>query len=309
MSLRTVCCFGLSLSWAAVACAQSTSASYTLLHSSAGDSSGGQVSGGNIVAEVSVGDPASGAVTNVSANGVQAKGNFIGQLYDEVGVDLAASPATIDEASTRQLIVSAIMDDATTLPLTATDVIFGHSGPITDINAATGIATAGIVYADTPASATASYQSFADTLPLTVLNIDLDNYQEYAGDGLDDAWQYANFGAPPNANAAPDANPDFDHFDNESEFLTGYDPTDPTDFFSFSIVARNGSTNTLELSKVIPGTVYHLQRSSDLGQLNPWMTVATIVPTVEVVDQLVEDTGASDDVWFYRIDISGDTNP
>ncbi|MDB6070184.1 MAG: hypothetical protein JWL81_1355, partial [Verrucomicrobiales bacterium] len=83
------------LAGASVAAAQSTStgATATLLHAPAGDSGGGgQVTGPTVTSEISVGDAASGIVTNVSANGVVAKGNFIGQLYQTESFAITATP-------------------------------------------------------------------------------------------------------------------------------------------------------------------------------------------------------------------------
>ena len=76
-----------------------------------------------------------------------------------------------------------------------------QSGPITGISAS-GLATAGVVYQDTPATAQGVYAGNTGTLGLTVLDALPDNYGSYAGDGLDDAWQNQYFGLN-NPNAAP----------------------------------------------------------------------------------------------------------
>jgi len=301
---------GLSGLLAAVSAGQSTSASYSLLTSPAGDhGGGGQVTGSTVVAEIAVGGPVSGIVSNVSSQGLQMKGNFIGQLYDAVAIDLFASPDTIGEGLARQLTVIALLDDTTTLTLLPAEIAYSHSGPIAGIDAVTGVATADVVYTDRSATATATHKGLADTLQLTILNIATDNYREYAGDGLDDAWQFANFGEPPNNAAAPGADPDGDRFSNTFEFLTGYSPTDSADRFGFAIVARNGNTAALELSKVIPSTIYRVQRSRDLGQSDDWTTFATIEPATEMLDHPVEDAAATGDRWFYRVEIAADPNP
>lgn len=302
LGLTSICLLGGVAQ--AFAQSTSTSASYTLLHGLAGDHSGGSVSVGSVAANISVGDPAFGSVSNVSATGVQAKGNYIGQLYDPVSVDLSAAPATVTEGAARQLTVNAEMDDATTLALDPAEVSFGYSTPISDVDAVTGIATAGVVYEDTVAPISAMYSGLEDTFGLTVLNVDVDDYLDYAGDGIDDAWQFSHFGAPPNADAAPTANPDGDSQNNEFEWLTGYSPTDATEFFRFEMIGRSGSTNTLMLSKVVPGAQYAVQRSLDLGEEASWVTFVTLNPVSEVLDETVADTGASQERWFYRVDVS-----
>ena len=108
----------------------SSSASYTLLLAPAGDAGGGGPvanAGSTVTAEISTGDPVSGVVSNVTAMGVQAKGNLVGQLYDATGVIVSAAPATVDEGDTRQLDAEATMDDATTLALDPQDVAWSES--------------------------------------------------------------------------------------------------------------------------------------------------------------------------------------
>ena len=56
-----------------------------------------------MTADLSIGDIASGTVSNLTGGGVQTKGNLIGQLTDPRTVTVSVSPATIDEGGTRQL--------------------------------------------------------------------------------------------------------------------------------------------------------------------------------------------------------------
>ena len=93
----------------------SSSASYKLLHAPL-TGGGGQVgNGSNITAQISVGDDFSGAVSNITAGGVQEKPNYIGQLYDVTAVAVNSTPNTVDETSTRQLNATATLDDLTLL--------------------------------------------------------------------------------------------------------------------------------------------------------------------------------------------------
>src|SRR5260370_37200029 len=96
-----------------------------------------------------------------------AKHSYIGQLYDVTGVSLAANPLNVNEGTTSQLTGSAVLDDATFLPLAATALSWGiWEGPISSINP-TGLATAAIVYHDTPAPVHGGYLGHATPLRMT----------------------------------------------------------------------------------------------------------------------------------------------
>jgi hypothetical protein len=140
-------------------------------------------------------------------------------------------------------------------------------------------------------------------LGLTVLNTNPDNFRTYAGDGLSDGWQVDFFGSPPNSNAAPAANPDNDPYDNRTEFLTGYDPTDADDFFQLKVIELTGSSATLELSKIIPGTRYHLERSVDLEQTDPWSEFANFTTLSKIFDHQLNDPNSTGARWFYRVGV------
>lgn len=286
---------------AALAQSNSSSASYDLLHAPPGGGGGAVGNGSTITAEISVGDGPSGPVSNATAMGVQVKPNYIGQLYDVTTVTPEASPATVDEGSTRQLSATALLDDLTTLTLAASDVNWSVTlGPLTGIDSA-GLATADLVYEDTAATAEGTYQGVSGQVVLTILDVIPDNFGAYAGDGLDDGWQVEFFGPPPNTDAAPNADPDMDRYNNAFELLTGYDPTDPKSFFQVRITDRTGTTSTLELSKVIPGTRYRIERSADLGQADPWTEFTDFTTPGEVFDHEVSDPNAVGTSWFYQV--------
>ncbi|MEM0966180.1 MAG: hypothetical protein AAGJ81_08550 [Verrucomicrobiota bacterium] len=277
--------------------------SVDLLNESAVGNGGFVSDGASVNAQISFGGNTVGTVSSVTTGGVQHKPNYIGQLYDITDLALSASPATIDEGETRQLAAEALLDDATTLNVATNDVQWSvFSGPLTGVNA-TGLASADRVFTDTLAMAQAIYFGLTEQLELTVLNVDTDNFNEYAGDGLADDWQVNFFGLPPNADAAPGANVDNDPYDNETEFLTGYDPTDPNDFFTFAIVDRTGDTNTIELSKIIPGTRYGIEQSIDIGISDPWTSFSSFTTQTEVLDYQVLDKNATETAKFYRVRI------
>ena len=103
------------------------------------------------------------------------------------------------------------------------------------------------------------------------------------------------------ANAAPGSDVDRDGQDNTLEALAGYDPTDPLSLFTFTIDGTTGSTASLRLSKVIAGTRYRLQKSTDLGQADPFATFETLTPGVEQLDQAVADPNATDPGTYYQV--------
>ena len=150
-------------------------------------------------------DGSAGAVTGLStvaAPAGTAKSGYIGQLYDVTGLTLTAATVNVNETATLQLAAWQALDDATLLAVPAASVAWSvQSGPLTGISSG-GLVAAGTVYQNTNATAQGSYQSFLDTLTLTVLNVNTDDFGLYAGDGLADDWQVLYFGVN-NPNAAP----------------------------------------------------------------------------------------------------------
>ena len=138
-----------------------------------------------------------------------AKSGYVGQLYDITGFVLTAVAPNVNEGATGQLGAWQALYDATFLAASAASIAWSvASGPLTGIST-NGLATAGIVYQDTAATAQGIFGGFTATLPRTVKNVNTDDFGTYAGDGIDHAWQVQYFGLPPNLNAGP--NVDFDH--------------------------------------------------------------------------------------------------
>lgn len=280
----------------------SASPSYKLL-SAPELGGGGQVgNGSDIRGELALGGLAAGSVSRVTAGGAQENFNYIGQLYDVGGIVVEGSPSTIDEGDTRQLQAVATLDDLTKVVLSAPELKWSVlSGPLSGISSS-GLATADSVYADAAVTVQASSQGVNGQLGLTVRNTNGDDFGGYAGDGLPDDWQVGHFGEPPNADAAPQANPDFDPYDNLTEFLTGYSPVDAGAFFQLSIVDTMGSRTTLALSKVVPGTRYRIERRNDPAA-DPWVELMNFTTLNELFDHLVEDPNAPGPRWFYRVGV------
>jgi len=92
-------------------------------------------------------------------------------------LQIAATPVTVNEAGIRQLGAAEVLDDQTINLLPATSVAWSvQSGPLTGINSS-GLATAGLVYQDSPAVAEGSYAGFTGSLGLTVLDTISDNFE------------------------------------------------------------------------------------------------------------------------------------
>ncbi len=283
----------------------SISATYALLHAPAGDLGGGgrmTNAGATVTADISVGDPASGLVSNVSANGVVTKGNLVGQLTDVTGLTLTSASPTVNEGGSVQFNALQVLDDATLSAVPATSVTWTANGPLSGISTV-GLATAAAVFQNTVATAQGVLGSTSATLPLTVVNVNLDNFGAFGSDGLDDDWQVLYFGQPPNVNAAPTGDPDGDGRNNRLEFLSGFLPTDPASAFQFTILGFSGpGVMDFRLNKVLPGRTYTLKESSNL--IAPFVTVNTLTVSAEETNKLVQDPGAPANRNFYIIEIT-----
>ena len=249
----------------------------------------------------------SGGSPGQSADFVSKPG-YVGQLYDVTAVSVSATPDPVGEGATSQLSLEATLDDLSSLiPSPSTVAWQVLLGPVDSIDSA-GLLTAGAVYEDTPATIHGTYQGVTGSGGLTILDSDPDNFAGYAGDGVRDAWQVDNFGAPPNVLAGPTENPDGDLYDNLFESLTGSDPNDPGDFLRFILAGRSSGLATIRLSKVIPGTVYTVKRSPDLGSTTPYAPFpsSSFTTVIEQADYEVVDAAAAGPRQFYVLEVAAD---
>jgi hypothetical protein len=302
-------CSGLQES-AAQAGATSSSAHYGVLHAPPGSpGGGGPVSGGigAISAEISICDELEGAPGEISGLNVHVKPNLVGQLYDPRELAISAIPDSVNERSNRQLSATATLDDATTLAVVADQVAWSESSTALAGISVVGLATAAGVYQDTVATVHGTYLGIADPdgFDLTVLNIASDDFENYAADGIDDDWQVAWFGLPPNEDAGPAEDPDADQQNNLFEFLSGFSPTDPLARFELRIVAvdRVAGTADLQLNRVIPDRIYTLKASPDL--VTPFAVIGDLPAVTEPeTGKIIRDTSATAPRNFYIIGIS-----
>ncbi|MBL9132125.1 MAG: hypothetical protein JNG86_13060, partial [Verrucomicrobiaceae bacterium] len=84
-------------------------------------------------------------VSSVPSPSETARAGYIGQLYEVTALQLAATPATVNEGATRQLGAVQLLDDLTTIAIPAGSITWSvQSGPLSGISAA-GLATAATV--------------------------------------------------------------------------------------------------------------------------------------------------------------------
>ena len=292
----------LPLLFAAAAAASAgprTSANYTILTDIA-DSGGTRTTSANYTNDGSAG--AVVGLSTVASPAEVAKNGYIGQLYDVTGLTLNAASLNVNEGATDQLAAWQLLDDATLLAVPAASVAWSVvSGPLTGINSS-GLATAGLVYQNTAATAQGSYLG---TLGLTVVNVNTDDFGAYAGDGIDDAWQVQYFGQPPNANAAPNA--DFDHTGqtNLFKYIAGLNPLDGSRFtLTIAPVAGQPGQKALVFSPRLTDRTYTVTS-------RPALTTGSYVPLTNPSapsdagpQRTITDLSAGGAAKFYRVEIT-----
>ena len=244
-----------------------------------------------------------GGITGMAsaATAYTVRSGYIGQLYQVIGLQLAATPTTINENGTLQLSGAQVLDDGTTLVLPATSISWSVlSGPLTGISSS-GLATAGIVGQNTAATVQGSSLGLSATLGLTVLDTIPDNYGAYAGDGLPDSWQLQYFGAN-NPLASPTADATGTGQNNLFKYTAGLNPTDPASRF-VTAVGSATSSRTITISPRLPDRTYTVQYSTDLG-VTGWqpLTGASIQDNGQT--RTVTDPDTVSTRKFYRVQIT-----
>jgi hypothetical protein len=278
-----------------------TSANYTL--GPEGFDAGGQrTAGANYTHDGSLGMICGMSTAPFPAE--TAKHGYVAQLYDVVGVEDSATPATVNETATRQLAAAQRMDDDSTLPLAAASVAWSVvTGPVVSVSTG-GLATAGVVYQNTAATVRGTYGGMNGTLGLTVLNLLPDNFGSYAGDSIDDDWQVGYFGLD-SPQAAPGANPDADPHNNRFEFLANLNPVDPNSCLHLTAARSPASPGGIDIVfwPVFAGRTYTVARSTTLDA-GSWIPLAS-PPTSEAGGvRTVTDVSAAESREFYRVEIT-----
>jgi hypothetical protein len=203
--------------------------------------SGGSVqSAGGVQITGFIGEP--GTVS--SAGDVVARQGGNSMIYYATGFSVTADSLTINEQgapdtnSTRtQLRGNVVYEDTT---LGAVDgVQVAWTAPAINSSLVSlsdfGIASAGTVYQNTPASFTGSYGGINATSSLTVLNVLPDNYSVWADDTFNDAWEIAQgMSGAVNPNALNNGVPNWELY------AMGFNPSQPAPSVLASGVKTNG---------------------------------------------------------------------
>lgn len=238
------------------------------------------------------------------------KAGFLARLYDATGVQLVpatgglAADYAVSEGGTLQFAAVQELDDATFLPLAAASVTWSvASGPLTSVSP-TGLAAAGLVYQDTAAAVSGSFGGFTATLPITVQNVNPDDFGSYAADGLPDGWQVQYFGVG-NPQAAPGADASGTGQTNLFKYTAGLDPTDPASRFTLEIEPVIGQAEEKEIvfTPVFLDRTYVVEYSTDLVG-GVWLPLAGGQASTLGAVRTVTDPAAPGPAKFYRVRIS-----
>lgn len=257
-------------------------------------------SGGRAGSGASVVDHELGAfVGAMSAAGVVNRSGFVGQLVDVASVSfllvVSAAEDTVDESDVRQLNAEAVMTDESVSDVTGVADWMVLTGPAS-INAS-GLVSGQPVYADTSAVIEARWMGQADSLTLTVVNSDGDNFGIYAEDGLEDGWQVGYFGVG-NSRAAPGEDPDGDGQDNRFEFAGGFDPLDGDSRLRIDLSGSSPDALRVRLEPVVGEPGFIVESSGNLVDWSP-VSGASIESAGNV--RIITVSGVIGDPRFVRI--------
>ena len=203
--------------------------------------SGGSVqSAGGVQITGFIGEP--GTVS--SAGDVVARQGGNSMIYYATGFSVTADSLTINEQgapdtnSTRtQLRGNVVYEDATLGAVDGAQVAWTAPAINSSLVSLSdfGIAWAGTVYQNTPASFTGSYGGINATNSLTVLNVLPDNYSVWADDTFNDAWEIAQgMSGAVNPNALNNGVPNWELY------AMGFNPSLPAPPVLASGVTTNG---------------------------------------------------------------------
>jgi hypothetical protein len=240
---------------------------------------------------------------SIAAPAETAKAGYLGQLTEVTALQLAATPATVNETATRQLSGAQLLDDLTINAVPAASISWSvQSGPLTGIDSG-GLATAATVYQNTAATAQGDYAGASGTLELTVLDSIPDNFGSYASDCLGDDWQFQYFGLD-NPLAGLLLDPDGDGQNNAFEFTAGLIPTDALSRFSLTIALVPGQPTQKQVifEPLVAGRSYTVKISPDLTP-GSWVDLVGGSVTNNGDQRTVTDTSASETKKFYTVEI------
>ena len=139
------------------------------------------------------------------------------------------------------------------------------------------------------------------TAVISLFDLTPDDYGPFAGDGLDDPWQWNFFANNPD-NAQPTDDPDSDGQDNALEFLAGTTPLDGSSFLRIRMAPEPNQPTVRQLffEPFRPDRTYRWEFSTNLQPA--WQPVigdpADPLPTGEA---RATDEAAEEERKFYRL--------
>lgn len=243
-----------------------------------------------------------GEVATAPALAGSLKPGFVGQIYDVATLQLTAAPAVVTEGGTSQLSATAVLDDASLLEVSSSNVAWrALHGPIANTTTS-GLFTLGSVFETTLATVRGDYLLKAGTLDLTVLNVGLDDHGLYANDGIPDTWQVDYFG-PDHPDGAALSDPDGDGQPNHAEALAGTSPVDHNSKFRFEVGSHVGVHQSVSFSPRLSTRSYSVDYTTDLGRA-PFVPLASQIQTDQGFTRTIIDTNAVGGARFYRVRIN-----
>lgn len=234
----------------------------------------------------------------------EATPDLSGQLSVPLGFALAG-PAQVAEGETAQYYPAVALDDGTFQSLG----FEGASFTLLTSSSHAQLSTGGLLtttFLPQPETLTIQVDQgpAQATRQITVLDSLKDNFGPYAGDGLDDVWQFHWFGSNDVSGVAT-ADADGDGFDNAYENLTGTSPVDRSSAFRVTLQRAPAEGGlSLQLPSLLAGRRYRLQTSATLTP--PWLDVEVIDPVADLpgytwnlpLPPLEENVGP---IGFYRV--------
>ena len=284
-----------------------SSANYTITADTL-DTGGGHATSASYVDTASL-----GTIAGTSGGGDPAqllKAGLLARFSDATGVQLipavgGALPSyDLAEGGTLQLTAYEELDDASFHPLAAATVVWSVvSGPISSVSPA-GLVGAGLVYQDTAAEISGTHGGFTDALPLTVRNVNADDFGTYAGDSLPDGWQVQYFGLN-NPLAAPAVDASGTGQTNLFKYTAGLDPTDPAARFTLEIDPVDGqpAQKDLTFTPVWADRIYEVEYTTDLAG-GVWLPLPGGLENTAGQVRTVTDPAATDSAKHYRVRIT-----
>lgn len=199
---------------------------------------GGSVQGNGDVQIVGfVGEP--GVVATGGDVAARQGGNSM--VYYATGFSVASDSPTINEdgaaGASTQLYGQVAYDDATVGMVDGAQILWdapAGGSALASISAG-GVAEAAAVYEDANAPFAGSYGGFGATNTLAVLNVLDDNYDAWAGDTFDDAWEIAQ-----GMSGAVDPDATNNGVPNWQLYAMGYNPAEPAPAELTTVTETNG---------------------------------------------------------------------